>query len=161
MRSLLKSQSGFTFVETLISFSIVGIFLALTWATVDFLLIKTNDQIVKTRGHFLAVEGIEIVKQIVQTSVNQNREFGFMMSIGNLNDEFIINKSGDYFSLVKASNEEIDFNEEPYTTYCRTIKISGEKNTKTVESKVKWGAPRCSDGDKEIVYTTLISNKEI
>jgi hypothetical protein len=155
-----RSQGGFTFVESLITFSIVGIFLALTWATVDFLLIKTNDQIVKTRAHFLAVEGIEVTRQIRQTAVNRDREQGFYDSIGSKDGNFILEKNGDAFSLKEGENEPIEMTEEPYTTYCRTITISGtSERVKQVLAKVRWGdALDCANGEEMIAYSTYLAD---
>lgn len=161
MPNRLRSTGGFTFVESLITFSIVGIFLALTWATVDFLLIKTNEQIVKTRAHFLAVEGIEVVKQIRQTAVNENREQGFYNVIGRLDGNFILKKNGNYFSLEKGSNDPLVMTEEPYTTYCRTIKISdaGEL-VRQVSAEVRWGdALDCAKGEEMIAYSTYLADQ--
>lgn len=160
MRKVLRSQSGFTFVETLISFSIVGIFLALTWATVNFLLIKTTDQIVRTRAHFLAVEGIEVVRQIRQTAVNRNREDGFVNAIGSKDGSFIITKNHDEFSLENGSFEQIDMNEEPYTTYCRTLFFEGNReDERIVTAEVRWGDPvDCSRGNERIAYSTYLAN---
>lgn len=160
MRKFIRSQSGFTFVETLISFSIVGIFLALTWATVNFLLIKTSDQIVRTRAHFLAVEGIELTRQIRQTAVNRNREDGFVNVIGSRSGSFVLTKNRDEFSLENGSFEQIEMNEEPYTTYCRTLFFEGEReDERIVTSEVRWGDPvDCSQGNERIAYSTYLAN---
>ena len=159
MRKIIGNKSGFTFVESLITFSIVGIFIALTWATVNFLLIKTNEQIVRTRAHFLAVEGIELVKQIRQTAVNRNREDGFISSIGSKNGNFVIEKIGDAFQLTNGENEEIFMNEEPNTTYCRTISLLGNgEKIKEVYASVRWGdATDCSLGKEIISYSTYLA----
>ena len=147
-------------MESLITFSIVGIFLALTWATVDFLLVKTNEQIVKTRAHFLAVEGIEVTKQIKMTAVNGDREQGFHNSIGSKVGDFTLEKTGDVFSLEPGQNEQITMTEEPYTTYCRTITISeGSERVKQVKAEVRWGdALDCSQGEEMIAYSTYLAD---
>jgi len=153
-----RNQEGFTFVETLITFSIVGIFLALTWATVNFLLVKTNEQIVRTRGHFLAVEGIEIVKQIRQTAVNRDRELGFLSAIKD--GSYVLTKEGDEFKLTEDSNQQIEVAEEPYTIYCRTIKIEETgKSVRQVLAEVRWGdATDCSKGEEMISYSTYLAD---
>lgn len=160
MPNRLRSTGGFTFVESLITFSIVGIFLALTWATVNFLLVKTNEQIVKTRAHFLAVEGIEVTKQIKQTAVNRDREGGFYDSIGKLGGNFVIEKNGDAFSLESGQNEQITMTEEPYTTYCRTITfLEGDERVKQVSAEVRWGdALDCANGEEMIAYSTYLAD---
>lgn len=146
-------------METIITFSIVGIFLALTWATVNFLMIKSNDQIVRTRAHFLAMEGVELTKQIRQTAVNRNREYGFSASIGNKDGAYIITPMGDAFTLQEGENEVIEMNEEPFIDYCRTIYISGDSDdVKKVISAVRWGGYDCMTGEKEIVYSTYLAN---
>ncbi len=159
MRKTIGNKSGFTFVESLITFSIVGIFIALTWATVNFLLLKTNEQIVRTRAHFLAVEGIELVKQIRQTAVNRNRETGFLTSIGSKKGNFVFKKSGDAYQLIEGDNEEIFMNEEPNTTYCRTISLLGDgESIKEVYSSVRWGdVTDCSIGKEIISYSTYLA----
>jgi len=162
MPNRLRSTGGFTFVESLITFSIVGIFLALTWATVNFLLIKTNEQIVKTRAHFLAVEGIEVTRQIKQTAVNRDREGGFYDSIGSKNGTFVLVKDGDAFSLEPDNNpEQITMTEEPYTTYCRTITfLEGDERVKQVSAEVRWGdALDCSKGEDMIAYSTYLADQ--
>jgi hypothetical protein len=160
MPSRLRSTGGFTFVESLITFSIVGIFLALTWATVNFLLIKTNEQIVKTRAHFLAVEGVELVRQIRQTAVNRDREKGFYDSIGSKDGDFTLEKNGDAYSLIQGKNEHLEMTEEPYITYCRTINISGtSERVKQVSVEVRWGdAADCSKGEEMIAYSTYLAD---
>jgi prepilin-type N-terminal cleavage/methylation domain-containing protein len=161
VRRLPTHRKGFTFVETLIAFSIVGIFLALTWATLNFLLLKAGEQIERTRAHFLATEGIELVKQIRQTGVNRDRETGFSTSIGKLSGSFVVSPQGSEFELVPGSNEKIEMNEEPFTTYCRTLDLSGEGETsKVVTSTVRWGdATDCSLGDQIVSYSTLLADQ--
>lgn len=157
MRKIVNNKSGFTFVESLITFSIVGIFLALTWATVNFLLLKTDQQITRTRAHFLAVEGIEIVKQIRQTSVNQNREKGFATAIGSQTGDFIIVKNGERFELASGEYEQIEMLEEPYEIYCRTINLNDEnENIKHVTVTVRWDD--CNPDDEAISYSTYLAN---
>jgi len=159
MRNLAKNIDGFTFVETLITFSVVGIFLALTWSTVNFLLIKSNEQIVRTRAHFLSMEGIEITKQIRQTAVNKNRETGFEDSIGGKNDNYIIEARGDAFFLVEGNNELIEMHEEPFINYCRTINFEGVNDSiKKVTSVVRWGGFDCTIGENVISYSTYLAN---
>jgi len=160
MRKPLTNTSGFTFVETIITFSIVSILLALTWATVNFLLIKSNEQIVRTRAHFLAMEGIEITKQIRQTAVNRNREFGFANSIGNKDEGYyIIVSHGDGFELQLNQDELIEMNEEPFIDYCRTIELVGNSHSiKKVISTVRWGGSDCTEGDQIISYSTYLAN---
>ena len=159
MRKIVNNKSGFTFVESLITFSIVGIFLALTWSTVYFLLSKSTEQIVRTRAHFLAVEAIERVKQIRQTAVNRNRLEGFETSIGAMNGSYILGQNGDIFNLEEGENEIIEMPEEPYTVYCRTLNISGENNlSKQVSVDVRWGDPTdCSIGSEMISYSTYLA----
>ncbi|MFH0837968.1 MAG: hypothetical protein V1880_01740 [Patescibacteria group bacterium] len=156
----LRSHGGFTFVESLITFSIVGIFLALTWATVNFLLIKTNEQIVRTRAHFLAVEGIELLKQIRQTAVNENRETGFYSSIGSRDGHYILEAKGEGFDLAEGANEQIVMEDEPYTTYCRTVEVTGSgESVKQVSVEVRWGeATDCSLGEEIIAYSTYLAD---
>lgn len=146
-------------MESLITFSIVGIFIVLTWATVNFLLLKTNEQIVRTRAHFLAVEGIELIKQIRQTAVNRNRETGFTSSIGSKNGNYIIKKNGDAYELDEGENEEIFMYEEPNTTYCRTISLVGDgEKIKKLYASVRWGdATDCSLGEEIISYSTYLA----
>ena len=160
MRKIINSKSGFTFVESIISFSIVGIFLALTWATVSFLLVKTTDQIVRTRGHFLAVEGVELVRHIRQTAVNRNREKGFVSSVGDKIGNYTLKKEGDEFVLEYGTDEEIEMMEEPYTTYCRTVNFEGELSlAKKVTVNVRWGDPLdCSAGEELISYSTYLAS---
>lgn len=160
MKERALNTGGFTFVESLITFSIVGIFLALTWATVDFLLLKTNEQIVRTRAHFLAVEGIELTKQIRQTAVNRDRDKGFFDAIGSKDGDYILTKSGDAYNLKEGSNENIEMTEEPYTTYCRTIHVSGsDERAKQVAVEVRWGdATDCSKGGEMISYSTYLAD---
>ena len=159
MRSIVRNKSGFTFVESLITFSIVGIFLALTWSTVYFLLSKSTEQIARTRAHFLAVEGIERVKQIRQTAVNRNRLEGFETSIGSENGSYILGQNGDLFTLEEGENEVIEMTEEPDTVYYRTVNISGESNvSKQVSVDVRWGnADDCSKGSELISYSTYLA----
>ena len=160
MRNIINNKSGFTFIESLITFSIVGIFLSLTWATVSFLLVKTGDQIVRTRAHFFAVEGIERVKQIRQTSVNKNRENGFKTSIGSKTGNFVIKKDGNgLYALESGDNEEIIVEEAPYTTYCRTVNLDGNSTQlKKVTVDVKWGdITDCSLGEELISYSTFLA----
>lgn len=168
MRMLIKSRSGVTFVETIIAFSIVGIFLALTWATISFLLLKTGEQIVQTRAHFLAVEGIEQVKQIRQTMINQNRLTGYSDSIGNRseNEVYVLGENEGLFTLKPRSEEpgsdgKILMDEEPYTDYCRTVefKEGDEPDSKKVIVTVKWGNEEdCSKNNKLIAYSTYLTN---
>jgi hypothetical protein len=159
MRKPVSNKSGFTFVESLITFSIVGIFLALTWATVNFLMLKTGEQIVRTRGHFLAVEGIERIKQIQKTAVNKNREKGFQSSIGNKNGNYVLEENGDAFALESGKNEQIEMTEEPYTVYCRTVNFKGSEDyVKLVSVEVRWGdAEDCSKGNEIISYSTYLA----
>jgi len=160
MRKLIQSKSGFTFVETIIAFSIVGIFLALTWATVSFLLMKTGEQIVRTRGHFLAVEGVERVKQIRQTMENQNRLSGFYSSIGSKTGDYVLGENSKVFTLTPGSDELVQMDEEPYTDYCRTVTFEGdEPDSKKVIVTVRWGdADDCKKGDKLIAYSTYLTD---
>jgi len=160
MRKLVCQNSGFTFVETLVAFSIVGIFLALTWATVNFLLLKAGDQVERTRAHFLAVEGVELMRQIRQTAVNRDRETGFKTAIGSRNGSYILTPKGSEFELGYGQNEQIEMNEEPYTTYCRTVDFSGsDDNAKTATVTVRWGDPEnCALGDKMIAYSTYLAD---
>lgn len=156
MRKIVNNKSGFTFVESLITFSIVGIFLALTWATVNFLLIKTDQQITRTRAHFLAVEGIEIVKQIRQTSVNENREKGFATAIGSKVGDYIVVKNGERFDLARGETEQIEMLEEPYTNYCRTVNLNGEnENVKHITVTVRWDD--CNPEDEAVSYSTYLA----
>lgn len=156
MQKLVNNKSGFTFVESLITFSIVGIFLALTWATVNFLLLKTGQQIVRTRAHFLAVEGIELVRQIRQTSVNENREKGFVTAIGSKTGNHIIIKNGERFDLERGEVEMIEIQEEPYETYCRTVNLGGEdENVKRITVNVRWGD--CNPEDEAVSYSTYLA----
>jgi len=165
VRKLLCKTSGFTFVETIIAFSIVGIFLTLTWGTVTFLLSKTMEQIERTRGHFLATEGIELVRQIRLTALNRNREIGFMDSIRKLSGDYSLSSQGEGFTLESVLNggvQMIEMDEEPYTTYCRTLTFSSagdDQNQRIVISSVRWGDPEdCSKGDKQIAYSTLLAD---
>lgn len=159
MRNKINPPKGFTFVEALITFSIVAIFLALTWATISFLLMKTGDQIVRSRGHFLAVEGVEIVKQIRQTAVNRNRETGFLDALGKKEGRFVIQKDGDEFSLKSGVHELIAMTDEPYIDYCRTIELGGqEDNLKKVTSAVWWGSADCHPTDQLIRYSTYLGD---
>lgn len=156
----LYSTSGFTFVETLISFSIVGVFLALTWAIVGFVLLKNSEQTQNIRGHFLAVEGMEVVKQIRQTAVNRDREFGFRDFIGSLEGSFVIAERGDEFFLEPGNNEPIEMMDEPTTIYCRTITMEGDAiDEKKVILSVRWGdTENCAAGDKMISYSTVLAD---
>ncbi len=159
-KKYVNSTTGFTFVETLISFSIVGIFLALTWAIVGFVLLKNSEQTQSIRGHFLAVEGMEMVKQIRQTAVNRDRESGFQDSIGRLEGSFVIAENGDEFALTPGSNELIEMDDEPTTVYCRTITMEGdEANEKKITTSVRWGDVNdCAAGDKIISYSTTLAD---
>ncbi|MBU1682795.1 hypothetical protein KJ742_02520 [Patescibacteria group bacterium] len=147
-------------MESLITFSIVGIFLALTWATVNFLLLKTTEQIVRTRAHFLVTEGVERVMQIRQTAVNRNRENGFVSAIGSKSGNYILGQSGDEFTLTYGENENIEMEEEPYTTYCRTVAFTGDSQLiKQVAVTVRWGDPiDCSEGNEVISYSTYLAD---
>lgn len=159
MKKLLRSQSGFTFVESLITFSITGIFLTLIWASINFLLLKTNEQILRTRAHFFASEGIEVIKQIRKTETNRNRETGFGTAVGNRNGDYTISKVGDGFKLENGANEVIEATEEPYIDYCRTISIEGDNNnSKTIYSTVTWGGTECSENDKTIMYSVFLAD---
>jgi hypothetical protein len=158
MRKIVNNKSGFTFVESLITFSIVGIFLALTWSTVYFLLSKSTEQIVRTRAHFLVVEGIERVKQFRQTAVNRNRLEGFETSIGAMDGSYVLGENGDLFTLEEGENEVIEMTEEPYTVYCRTVNISGDNTSKQVSVDVRWGDVNdCSLGSEMISYSTYLA----
>ena len=161
-KTLSNTSGGFTFVETIIAFSIVGIFLALTWGTVTFLLTKTTEQIERTRAHFLAVEGIELVKQIRLTALNRNRETGFLDAIGKLMGDFRLTKTNEEYSLTVGSNQTIEMNEEPYTTYCRTLAFSpvgDDPRQRIVTSTVRWGDPEsCAKGEKLVSYSTLLAD---
>lgn len=133
--------------------------MALTWATVNFLLIKSNEQIVRTRAHFLAMEGIEITKQIRQTAVNRNREYGFGNSIGKKEGSYIITPLGDTFTFSSGSNELIEMNEEPYIDYCRTIDFVGNSESiKQITSTVRWGGYDCTIGEHSISYSTYLAD---
>lgn len=159
MRKTPTNIAGFTFVESIITFSIVGILLALTWATVNFLLIKSNEQIVRTRAHFLAMEGIEVSKQIRQTAVNRNREYGFRDSIGKKEGSYIIGKLGDTFTFQEGGNNVIEMNEEPFIDYCRTIDISGNSESiRQITSTVRWGGFDCTVGEHAISYSTYLAD---
>lgn len=159
MRAILRSTQGFTFVESLITFSIVGIFLALTWATATFVLQKNAEQAQRTRAHFLSVEGMEIVKQIRQTKVNEDRVNGFYTAIGNREGDHVIEQNGPAFFLKEGSNEEIEMIESPSTVYCRTVNISGENNdVKEVRVRVQWGNNTdCSLGKELVEYSTFLA----
>lgn len=159
MPNLVRSTTGFTFVETIIAFSIVGIFLALTWATVSFLLMKTSEEIVRTRGHFLAVEGVEQVKQIRQTMVNRNRLTGFYDSIGSKTGNYILDDDNGEFALKAGENELIEMNEDPFTAYCRTLNFEGDElDAKRLTVTVQWGdVLDCSNGNKRVVYSTYLT----
>jgi len=131
----------------------------LTWATVNFLLIKSNEQIVRTRGHFLAMEGIEITKQIRQTAVNRNREYGFQDSIGNKDGAYTIAPLGDTFTFQRGVDEPIEMNEEPFINYCRTILFAGDSDSiKQVTSTVRWGGYDCEKGEHSISYSTYLAD---
>lgn len=158
MRKIFFNHSGFTFVESLITFSVTGIFLLLTWATVQFLLIKSNDQIIRTQAHFFAVEGIEILKQIRQTGVNKNRETGFLDSLGNKEGNFIITTSDGIFSLKSGTDEFLEMEQEPYMNFCRTIEISGEAEKKKIASIIHWGGTDCQAAEHTIRYTTYLAD---
>ncbi len=159
MRKKSTSPAGFTFAESIITLSIIGIFLALTWATVTFLLQKSNEQIVRTRGHFLAMEGIEIIKQIRQTAVNRNRETGFLEAIGNHEGRFVIETSGDEFILQKGSDQTIESTEDPYIDYCRHIDVTGaSESIKQVISTVTWGSSNCNKNPHLISYSTYLAD---
>ncbi len=156
MEKIVNNKSGFTFIESLITFSIVGIFLALTWATVNFLLLKTSHQIVRTYAHFLAVEGVEVVRQIRQTSVNENREKGFVTAIGSKVGDYVIVKNGERFELVRGEAEVIEMQEEPYKTYCRTINLNGEgEKVKQITVSVRWDD--CNPEDEAVSYSTYLA----
>ncbi len=160
MRKPPNNIAGFTFVESIIAFSIVGILLLMTWATVNFLLLKTNEQIVKTRAHFLAMEGIEIMKQIRSTAVNEDRENGFLTSIGHKeNGNYIIKMKGDAFVLEKGINQIINMNEDPFIDYCRTIQIDGNSESiKKIVSTVRWGGVDCNTGENTISYSSYLAD---
>lgn len=164
MRKTPINTAGFTFIESIITFSIVGILLSLTWATVNFLLIKSNEQIVRTRAHFLAMEGIEITKQIRQTAVNRNREYGFRDSIGNKEDDksyVVPSIAGGGFKFEVANDESIviKMNEEPYIDYCRTIDFVGSSESiKQITSTVRWGGYDCTIGEHSISYSTYLAD---
>ncbi len=159
MRTKSYNPTGFTFVESLITFSIVGIFLALTWSTVSFLLLKSNDQIVRTRAHFLTMEGIEILKQIRQTAVNQNRETGFQEIVGKKEGSYTIIREGDGFGLKSKGHEIIEMQEDPFTDYCRTIQITGDSPLiKKITSTVTWGSLECSPSENTIRYSTYLAD---
>lgn len=155
-----KCPSGFTFVESLITFSIVGIFLALTWATVQFLIVKSGEQVVRTRAHFLAVEGMERVKQIEKTAINKDRETGFRNTIGDNNGDYVLQENAGVFSLKPGSNEVIETQEEPYAVYCRTVHMEeGDGTFKEVSVEVRWGGKdSCADGDKVVAYSTYLAD---
>ncbi len=159
MRKPLTDTTGFTFVESIITFSIVGILLVLTWATVNFLLIKSNEQIVRTRAHFLAMEGIEVAKQIRQTAVNRNREYGFEDSIGKKDGSYVVVRIGETFAFQSGNDELIEMNEEPLIHYCRTIDITGSSESiKQITSTVRWGGFDCTTGEYSISYSTYLAN---
>lgn len=171
MRKLFNSRSGFTFVESLITLSIVGIFLAVTWATISFLLLKTTDQIIATRAHFFAVEGMELVKQIRQTAMNRNARNGFYQSVGGKTGSFVLGKKdnknsedeyiflSDDKSVTSEENKRILVEEEPVMTYCRTIEFADVNSMKEAAVTVRWGdAEDCAKGDKFITYTTYLAD---
>jgi len=160
MRNTSKTPTGFTFVESLIAFSIVGIFLALTWATVQFMIIKSNDQIVRTRGHFLAMEAIEVLRQIRQTAVNHNRETGFKDSLGDKEGVYQLEKVGEYFQLKTGGAEVIEFDEFPYQDYCRNVQIAGDEQLKKVRAQVWWGDANCKPPheQKKISYSVYLGD---
>ncbi|MBN1258619.1 prepilin-type N-terminal cleavage/methylation domain-containing protein [Candidatus Peregrinibacteria bacterium] len=172
MRKMFRSKAGFTFVESLITFSIVGIFLALTWATVNFLILKENEQVVRTRAHFLVIEGMERVKQIQATAMNRNRENGFRETLGGKSGTYILSKNENSFTLKEGRDEKIEMNEEPYTTYCRTIDFSGEPENnpdiRKVRVTVRWGdAGNCEQeeeddkGKQAVSYSTYIAKTSL
>lgn len=157
MRANWHSQHGFTFVESLITFSIVGIFLALTWATATFVLQKNAQQHQRTRAHFLAVEGIELVKQIRQTAVNQDREEGFYAAIGNREGDYVTEQKGSAFFLKEGSDQIIEMPETPSTFYCRTVNITGEdSDVKQVSVRVEWGGGEECKGEL-VEYSTFLA----
>lgn len=160
MPSFLKSTKGFTFIEAIITFSIVGIFLALTWATVQFLVSKSTEQIIRTRAHFLAVEGVELVKQIRQTAVNKNRRNGFFRSIGNKNGDYILVKSGDEYDLQNGADEKIEITDDPYMIYCRRVSISGlNSGEKKAKVRVSWGdLAHCNQNDHQLSYEIYLAD---
>lgn len=155
----LKNQRGFTFIEAIIAFSIIGVFLLITWSTVQFLLNKSTEQIKRTRAHFLAIEGVELVKQIRQTAVNRNRRNGFFRSIGDKTGSYILLKNGFEYTLTLGTDERIEVIEEPYTEYCRTVEVSGsETDAKQVLVRVKWGDPDCTTGNSEVAYSSYLGD---
>lgn len=72
------------------------------------------------------MEGIEILKQIRQTAVNQNRETGFQEIVGKKEGSYTIIREGDGFGLKSKGHEIIEMQEDPFTDYCRTIQITGD-----------------------------------
>ncbi len=146
-------------MESLIAFSIVGIFLALTWATAAFLLQKGREQTLRTRAHFLAVEGVEIVKQIRQTAVNKDRQNGFRDAIGSRDGEYVIERNGAAFFLKEGQNESIEMPESPSAFYCRTLFFSGEDPAlRMLRVQVRWGdAADCAFGEETLEYRTYLA----
>jgi len=158
MRDLLRSSQGFTFVESLITFSIVGIFLALTWATATFVLQKNGEQAQRTQAHFLVVEGMELLKQMRQTAVNEDREEGFYAAIGNRKGDYVIEPNGFAFFLKPGSHQPIEMPEGSSTTYCRTVSIAGENpDLKEVRVRVEWGGSDCSEVSELVEYSTYLA----
>lgn len=160
MRKKSSKNAGFTFVESLMAFSIVGVFLALTWATVQFLVVSFNEQIIRTRAHFLAMEGLEIVKQIRQTAVNRNRELGFEAAFSEKSGNYALVQNGDEFNLRSNESQVIKVDEFPYIDYCRQLSIEGPEDLKVIQSKVWWGDFECKEpnSEKQISYTTYLGN---
>jgi len=159
MRTKSTHPTGFSFVESLITLSIVGVFLMLIWGTIQFLILQSAQKIARNQAHFLAVEGVEIIKQIKQTAVNQNAEHGFQDYFNQKSGDFIIQKNHDRFELIEGESELISSNTEPFIDYCRTLSITPETHALVrVSSIVQWGGADCQDASKHIAYSTYLSD---
>ncbi len=159
MRTKSNHPTGFTFVEGLITLSIIGIFLMLTWGTLQFLIMQVSQQSSRNQAHFLAMEGIEIAKQIQKTELNQNAEHGFQDYFGNKSGDYVIEKKGGGFDLKAGSNEVIFSSSEPFIAYCRTLTITTKSPSLIMlGSKVQWGGVECQEASKTMAYSTYLAD---
>lgn len=160
MRLFWNDQSGFTFIEALIAFSIVGIFLALTWGTIQFLLQQSQTQIMRSRAHFFAEEGLEVVRHLRDSAVLNQRVNGFDQQIGSKDGRYIVVHENDRWVLSPESFERIYVEAFPPAYYCRTLYFYDESDgVKEIGVDVKWSREEsCENSDDSVYYSTYLAN---
>ncbi|MDO8557521.1 MAG: hypothetical protein Q7R98_03640 [Candidatus Jorgensenbacteria bacterium] len=147
-----KNVSGQTIVEAMVAISIALVGLLGVLALVSASLAFTNDASQKFVATYLAAEGIEIVKNIIDTNVANGAIWNTDVNDGlyktSAADPILRQTTGTKLKLPPDGGEYQYDNGNP-TPYTRTIQIINDTDSVTVIAKVSWNA-RAKDQSVEV-----------